>query len=487
MAIDVQELLDANPAPRKSDWMTAGEVPHRADSDTFWADPDAKVDNTTIDSPQQEFIEVVRPINTDGIRSTIATVEGNVVAFDRITAGLAALEQEHPHDIACDVTTPTGMKQALAGRSAWRNPRLELERARKAAKAPVLEVGRAIDKFAADVESRLRIGELNYDQQIKAEEHRRDVEKEQARQAEEQRVGAIRASIERISAIVQRAFVKPTTQDIRGKLALVDQLVIDERYAEFASDALKAKVAAIDDLTGLLARTEYTEAQAAQHEKDRQELEALRAERAERQRQDEAAVAALEAEAAAERARVDAEAAARRADADRAAQAEREAADREAAAKRDELDRLARADAIAAEERTNRRRRMVEAIDWYKRAPVRASAHGQFAQERVRLDALVATNEEWDSEPDLKQQAIDAKASAIEDITRREVEVEAELLALAKDNAVQAAGPALLAALLVAQRFINDLPITMVQGELWFRFKSVIEQADAAIKLTEVK
>ena len=89
----------------------------------------------------------------------IASVSSEVAKFDGIAAGLAALEKAHPKDIACDVTTTAGMKQAIAGRAAWREPRIAVEKARKAAKAPVLELGRAIDTFAKELETKLLAGE----------------------------------------------------------------------------------------------------------------------------------------------------------------------------------------------------------------------------------------------------------------------------------------------------------------------------------------
>ena len=108
-------------------------------------------------------------------RQNIEAVQTAVVEFDRIEAGIAAIEAAHPKSVACDLSSPAGMRQAIAGRAAWRTPRLLAEKTRVAAKAPVLALGREIDAFAKRLEARLIEGERNYDEQIKADEQRRDV------------------------------------------------------------------------------------------------------------------------------------------------------------------------------------------------------------------------------------------------------------------------------------------------------------------------
>lgn len=98
-----------------------------------------------------EILDAPAQATTSDLTASLTAVQGHVAEFDKIAAGLAALAQAHPVDVVCDVTTPAGMKQAVAGRAAWRDPRVAVEKARKAAKAPVLELGRKIDAFAAEV------------------------------------------------------------------------------------------------------------------------------------------------------------------------------------------------------------------------------------------------------------------------------------------------------------------------------------------------
>ena len=111
---------------------------------------------------------------TNAIAAGIASVQGEVAKFDQIAAGLAAIEAAHPKNvIVADIDTPPGMHAAQHAWRSYRNPRLEVERARKAAKAPVLALGKAIDTFAGGLEDRLRAGEDHYKAQIDREEERR--------------------------------------------------------------------------------------------------------------------------------------------------------------------------------------------------------------------------------------------------------------------------------------------------------------------------
>lgn len=118
---------------------------------------------------------------TAAIADSISAVHGEVAKFDQIAAGLARIEAAHPKNvIVADIATSAGFKVAETGWRAYRNPRLEVERARKAAKAPVLALGKAIDTFAGELETRLRDGEDHYKAQIDAEETRRAAEKAEA-------------------------------------------------------------------------------------------------------------------------------------------------------------------------------------------------------------------------------------------------------------------------------------------------------------------
>jgi colicin import membrane protein len=314
----------------------------------------------------------------------IASVSSEVAKFDGISAGLAALEKAHPKDIACDVMTPAGMKQAIAGRAAWREPRIAVEKARKAAKAPVLELGRAIDTFAKELETKLLAGESHYDEQIKAEEARKEAEKAAKIEAERKRVERHLASIADISAGLSEV-AGASSEAIALEIKSVEAWEIGESWEEFREQAQAARDGTLSKLremhdSAVAAESEQArikaeqEAEAARLKAEREELARLRAEQEKR----EAEARAAQAEAdrlerdrmAAERAKLEEQQRAARAEQKRLddeAAAARRAADEAAAAERAEADRIAREaraveqarlDALAAEQR---RREQAEA------------------------------------------------------------------------------------------------------------------------------
>lgn len=298
----------------------------------------------------------------------IKTVSSEVSKFDAIAAGIAALEKEHPQNVACDCSTTAGMKQAVAGRAAWRAPRLAVEQARKAAKAPVLELGRKIDSFAKDLTAKLLAGESNYDDQIKAEEARREQERAAKAEAERQRVQAHHDRINNDIRLAAASVAAASSDRISRALADIEGLSIDDSFEEFRALAQTAKDETVEHLRTLLGKRVADEqeaarvkaeqdAEAARLAAERQELARLRAEQAKRDEEDrarQAEAARIERERmAAERAALEAEQAAARAEQQRLdaeAAERRRIADEAAAAERAEADRIAR-EQIEAEQR----------------------------------------------------------------------------------------------------------------------------------------
>lgn len=285
---------------------------------------------------QLDITEVIEP---NAISASITKVQGEVAAFDKIAAGIASIAKAHPKDLVIDVTTTAGMRSAIAARAAWREPRIAVEKARKAAKAPVLDLGKQIDSFAAGLESQLREGEDNYDRQIKAEEARKEVEKAAKAEAERRRVALIQDRIANDITGAVRGAVGRSFSEISAILSDVGDIVIGEQFEEFQSQAHQAKSDAMDQLREMqaeaLAREKreaeekaQREAEAARLAAEREELTRLRAEQAERER------VAAEARAAEEKAQA-ALLAAERAKQEAELRAQREAQERELAAQRE--------------------------------------------------------------------------------------------------------------------------------------------------------
>jgi len=334
-------------------------------------------------------------LQTSTITTSITKVQGEIAAFDKIAAGIAAIELQHPKDLAVDVTTTAGMKQAVAARAAWRDPRIAVEKARKAAKAPVLELGKQIDTFAAGLESTLREGEDNYDKQIKAEEARKEAEKAAKAEAERQRVAAHQDRINNDIVSAIRGAVGQTSEGIALIVSDIEAIVIDASFEEFQGQAQLAKDDTLDKLremhTAAVAHEAEQarikaeqEAEAARIAAERAELDKLRAEAAERER-----VAAAE-RAAAERAQAE-ELARQREAQEEELRAAREAQERELAAQRAAQ---AEADARAAAERKRlddeaaaRLQEIARQQEEQKAAERRAEEARLAAEERVRKAA----------------------------------------------------------------------------------------------------
>lgn len=237
---------------------------------------------------------------TSAIAESIATVHGEVAKFDQINAGLLAIEREHPLNvIVAAIDTPAGLRAAESAWRSYRNPRLEVERARKAAKAPVLALGKAIDSFAGQLEDRLRRGEDHYKAQIEAEEARRAAAKAEAERKERERVESLRAGVAKLRSYVERAAGQPAEAIMKAITALSALAFAQEDWQEFAADATAARDETVAKLRELHAQAVEHEAQAVEAERLRvlaeqqaAELAALRAREAERQAQEAARAAA---------------------------------------------------------------------------------------------------------------------------------------------------------------------------------------------------
>lgn len=365
-----------------------------------------------------EVIEQQTPNATAvAIRKSLEQIDGALAEFEKIEAGFAELEAAHPSNLACDVTTTKGMKEAIAGRAAWRDPRVATEKARKAGKAPVLALGRDLDARAAAITERLEAGEANYDDQIKVEEKRKAAEAETKRLAEVTRRERNSAAL---AAIRQRAF------DVQGKTASaisgaivalhtdeVASFSIDSDYKaleKIAIDETREKLremhqAAIEREAEDAARKAEAEALA----KERAELAKLRAEQEARDNAARAELAAQQRAADEARAKADNEARALR-DAEearqRAERAEQQAKlDAERAELRkaqDEADRVAREARLAVEKQEAEARTVA----------LKQQQEKEATEHQARIDAQVAEAKRLADEAELDRLAREVEHAA---------------------------------------------------------------------------
>jgi hypothetical protein len=353
------------------------------------------------------------PVIESALTSSISKVQGEVAAFDRIAAGIAAIEAAHPKTLVVDVSTTTGMKQAIAGRAAYRDPRIAVEKARKAAKAPVLELGKQIDAFAVNLEATLREGEDNYDSQIKAEEARKEAERAAKAEAERARVAAIQSRIAAFNVPPQVASSDAAT--IRDfDIPNVEAMDVGDDFQEFKPQAEAAKSAALETLRKMLDAATHREAEQARI-KAEQEAEAARI-----------------AEERAELARLRAESEAREREA-AAARAEQERKDREAreTAEREQAATLAAERAAQAEELRKQREAQEAELKAQREAQAKADAEAAAAR-RAEEARLAAERQE------IERQRAEAEAQrAADEKARAAVEAKAKAAALSMLKALK--------------------------------------------------
>ena len=241
--------------------------------------------------------------------TNIEKVAGALAEFSRVEAGIAVLREQFA-GVVYDVATTEGMGAAREARRAIREPRYEVEKVRKDAKAPLLALGRQIDDEAKRITAALLSIEEPIDQQIAAEEARREAERQAKIRAEQERVEKIRARIEQIRSMATAAAAF-STEKISRRISELAQVSIDDSFAEFKDEAGRVLAETAAALQDLHAAAQAREDEQARIAAERAELNRLRAEqeareKADRERRD-AEVRAEQEQIAAERRQIEAE------------------------------------------------------------------------------------------------------------------------------------------------------------------------------------
>lgn len=228
-----------------------------------------------------------------------------VAEFDRVAAGLAELRGKY-HGVVYDVRTSVGMKDAIEARRAVREPRLEVERIRKAAKAPILALGKRLDSEAARITKELEELECPISDQIKTEETRKEVEKQAKIAAElarvqrlQERVAELRGN-RSLSAHSGSALIAEHICDLEG-------IAVDDSFEEFRQSAEDAKAAGLSWLQEVHAAALAHEAEQVRIKAEREELARLKAEQAKRDAEEAARRQEEEAQRKADREALEAE------------------------------------------------------------------------------------------------------------------------------------------------------------------------------------
>lgn len=319
-----------------------------------------------------------------------------ITEYSPTETALAQLREQYK-DATFEVATPAGMKLAIAARAELRDYRINLEKKRKEIKEPALRRCQLIDTEARRITGELVALEDPIDQQIKAEEQRRELEKQAKLEAERRRLANHRERIDAIARYSMQAVGLPASRIHVLIEQLRDGVVVDESFEEFQDEATATKAVTLDALVDLHTRQVESETEQRRIAADRAELERLRKAEADRiaaeQRAHEERLAEQQAKADAEQAerdRVENEA--------RAAREATELEERRARREQEEIERQEReakeAEARAAEEQrlADERERMrvqQEQADAARRAEEErlADEQARLAQERADLEA----------------------------------------------------------------------------------------------------
>lgn len=195
----------------------------------------------------------------------LTTIKTQLGQYDKIEAGLSDLEQRFK-GVVYPVATKEGMKEAQDALKAIRGPRYKLEQARKAAKAPILALGRVIDSRAKEITARLVALETPIDQQVV---HQEAIEAERV------------AKIQRLLAWVRdlpAGMVGQPLAELTHTISELEALDMAE-FAEFAEEAAVLVAAALRQVGALADVARQAEAERLRlqrEEAERQRIDALR-------------------------------------------------------------------------------------------------------------------------------------------------------------------------------------------------------------------
>lgn len=217
-------------------------------------------------------------------KTDIELISHALTEFNAVEAGLAALRTQYA-GVVYPVDTTAGMDDAKAARLALREPRYAIERIRKEAKAPLLAIGKKLDADAKRITAEIEKIEGPIDQQIKAEEARKEAEKQAKIAAEIKRVQDIQ---ERIAELRGNQTLTPASGPglIAKHISDLTAIAVDGSFEEFREQAESAKLAGLDRLRNLHIAAVAYETEQARLAAEREELARLRVEQAERDRLD---------------------------------------------------------------------------------------------------------------------------------------------------------------------------------------------------------
>ncbi len=200
----------------------------------------------------------------------LATLQKNALAdLSVVDRGIAQLVEEHGAT-DYDVTTPKGMKLAIARRAAFRDVRYKVPHIVKDRKAELKAITGLLDTEGERIAAALKVHEDKHDAVIKAEEARKAEEAAKAKV----RTDAFEANLARITGLPEMAKGK-TSVEIQAGIEWLNKKVIDPlEWEEFSTKAATAKQETLTALIAMRDAAKAAEDKAADDERVRAENEA---------------------------------------------------------------------------------------------------------------------------------------------------------------------------------------------------------------------
>lgn len=324
----------------------------------------------------------------------LEVVSKAIANINAVSEGLANLTKQYG-GVVYEVATTKGMEEAKAARAAIREPRYNVEKVRKEAKAPILALGKKLDSEAARITAELLKIEDPIDAQIKNEEQRKEREREEKIKAEEKRQADLQVRLAELRGN-RNLSAMSGSELIADHIGDIERIPVDASFQELEQQAKDAKSAGLAWLRELHASALAHEAEQARIKAEREELARLRAEQEKQQAAERARLAEEERVARAAREAEDRAAreklAAEQAELNRQRQAEQEriaAENKRLADERAEFERE-QAEARRIAEEAERARLAAEAADRQrKEEAAKASRKAKYPGEDAIVDALV--------------------------------------------------------------------------------------------------
>lgn len=240
-----------------------------------------------------ELIEVKDEATKAGITiDALTLVEGQISDLNAVDSGIAALTKSYG-GVVYDVATTKGLDDAKSARAAVRDVRYKVQNIAKEIKKPLNDLKSQIDGAAEAIIDRILVIEKPIDDQIKAEETRKEEIKAAAKAAAEAAAAAIEAKFKPLRLELVQTIGK-SSADLEAIKAEIEAIEIDlDSFGDRAGEATLLRSSTLVTLVQLIAAAKAGEEQAKQFAEQQAILARQQAELAEAQRKADEQAAAL--------------------------------------------------------------------------------------------------------------------------------------------------------------------------------------------------